>query len=67
MILACFDLFIICQRHIVTEDNTIKDASRVTSLEAPIASPEIPPKLLFETYCIAAAIARDTLNDVRLA
>jgi hypothetical protein len=67
MVLACFHLFIIGEYHIVIEDNTIKDESRVTSLEAPKTSPEIPPKLLFETYCIAAAIARDTLNDVRLA
>jgi len=49
--------------HIVTEDRTINDASRVISLEAPITSPDMPPKLLFAICWIKKPKAIDIPND----
>lgn len=46
----------------IIADRTIKEASRVISFDAPITSPEMPPKDLFEKCCISAAIASDTLS-----
>jgi hypothetical protein len=48
----------------VTEDKTIRDESRASSLDAPITSPERPPRVLFETCCIIVAIATATPSDI---
>jgi hypothetical protein len=45
-------------------DKTIKEESRVISFDAPMTSPEIPPKDLFEKCCITAATASDVHSDI---
>ena len=49
--------------HKVGKDKTIKDESRVSSFDAPITSPEIPPKVLFDVYSIIVAIVADMPSD----
>ncbi len=49
--------------HKVGKDKTIKDESRVSSFDAPITSPEIPPKVLFDVNSIIVAIVADMPSD----
>ena len=41
----------------------MSDESLEISFDAPNTSPEIPPKFLFEEYCISIAIIVDVHND----
>ena len=49
------------------EEKISKQEILVISFEAPITSPEIPPKLLFEIYCMIPAIANDKPSDTKHA
>ena len=50
-----------------SDDSTIREERRVISFDAPRTSPDIPPKLLLETYLMSSARTSEIISAAKPA